>query len=291
MPSSIGSFTQSEFERHGGQSWHRVSLRIFDNGHAEGSITRYKTLSDLPPGCDPMTTGWEYKAPDGPARGDGDREANIARASRRARAAARVRCKASGFDSLFTFTYRENVQDRELLARHWKETVRRIKRVIPDFAYLAVVEVQRRGALHLHVATHRLPSQLPHRGTKVKSWSLLRAIWRSVVGPLGGNFDESKRRRSRSSSMGIAKYITKYMAKDFETGDLNQKRYWAGGDWPAPQRVTMLFPRVGDGIDSTLLAMVFEEVVGSAVEFTHWLSPDGFVYWVAALGPPRNKGV
>jgi hypothetical protein len=91
--------------------------------------------------------------------------------------------------------------------------------------------------------------------------------------------------------MGIAKYITKYMAKDFETGDLNQKRYWAGGDWPAPQRVTMLFPRVGDGIDSTLLAMVFEEVVGSAVEFTHWLSPDGFVYWVAALGPPRNKGV
>lgn len=292
MPGSIGSFTQAEFDRHGGQVWDRVTLRKFHNGHTEASITRYKTLADLPPGVDPITLRWEHEAPNGPARGEGDREANVARASRRARAAARVRCKASGFDSLFTFTYRENVQDRELVARHWKETVRRIRRVIPDFAYLAVLEVQKRGALHLHVATHRLPRLLSHRGTAVKSWAVLRAIWRSVVGPLGGNFDESKRRsRSRASSLRIARYITKYLAKDFEDGELNRKRYWAGGEWQAPERVTMLFKRELDGFNSDLMAMVFDEVVGTSTEFTHWLSPDGFVYWIAALGPPRTIGL
>ncbi|NCT83511.1 MAG: hypothetical protein GXC94_10230 [Comamonadaceae bacterium] len=193
---------------------------------------------------------------------------------------------------MFTFTYRENVQDRELLARHWKETVRRIRRVIPDFAYLAVVEVQKRGALHLHVATHRLPRVLSHQGSKVKSWAVLRSIWRSVVGTLGGNFDESKRRaRSRASSLRIARYITKYLSKDFGDGDLNRKRYWAGGDWPAPERVTMLFPRTGDGMSAELVGLVFEEVVGPGAEYTHWLSPDGFVYWIAALCAPSSKGV
>lgn len=288
MPSSIGGITQSEFERHGGQLWDRVTIRTFQNGHTEASITRYKTLSECPTGYDPLT-GWAFK-PEGSERGSGDRQANIDRAARRARSSARIRCKASGFDSLFTFTYRECVTDRELLAQHWKETVRRIRRLIPDFAYLAVVEVQKRGALHLHVATHRLPASLTWRGVKVKSWNVLRAIWRSVVGSLGGNFDESKRRaRSRASSLRIARYITKYVAKDFADGDLNRKRYWAGGDWPAPQRVSMLFERAhgAQGVSADLLGLVFSEVVGPGAEFTHWLSPDQSVYWVAALNRPH----
>jgi hypothetical protein len=285
MPQSIGFVTEGDMLCHGGQHWDRVVLRKFANGHAEASITRYKTLSELPPGYDPIT-GRQIPCEPQVGRGEGDREINIERATRRARAAARIRCKASGFDSLFTFTYRENVQDRELLARHWKEAVRRIRTVIPDFAYLAVVEVQKRGALHLHVATHRLPQSLSWRGVKVKSWSVLRAIWRSVVGPLGGNFDESKRRsRSRASSLRIARYITKYVSKEFDDGELNRKRYWAGGDWQAPERVSMLFPRApgATSFSGDLIGLVFGEVVGPGAEYTHWLSPDGFVYWIAAL--------
>lgn len=290
MPKSIGGITEFEFNRHGGQVWDRVTIRTFDNGHAEASITRYKTLSELPQGYDPFT-GWEHQ-PTGTERGSGDRESNIDRAARRARSSARIRCKASGFDSLFTFTYRECVTDRELLAQHWKEAVRRIRRLMPDFSYLAVVEVQKRGALHLHVATHRLPHLLAWKGAKVKSWNVLRAIWRSVVGDLGGNFDESKRRsRSRASSLRIARYITKYVTKDFADGDLNRKRYWAGGEWAAPKRVSMLFPRLGEGISPGLVGLVFEEVVGQGAEFSHWISPDGSTYWIAALnGPAGAKG-
>lgn len=286
MPKSIGAITPFEFDRHGGQNWQRVCIRTFDNGHREASITRYKTLSEPPTGYDPFE-GWRHAGTQATQRGAGDREASIARATRRARANARIRCKASAFDSLFTFTYRANVQDRDLVARHWKEVVRRVRRVIPDFAYLAVIERQQRGALHLHVATHRLPPALDWKGVKVKSWSVLRAIWRDVVGELGGNFDESKRRhRSRASSLRIAKYVTKYIAKDFDDGELNRKRFWAGGEWVAPTRVTMLFPANGAGLSGDLLALVFDEVVVPGSEYTYWLHPDGHTYWLAALSPP-----
>lgn len=294
MPRSIGFTTGFEFDHHGGQTWDRVTIKKFANGHREASITRYKTLSEPPTGYDPLTNTWAGPSCETPpSRGSGDRDSSIERASRRARSAARERCKASGFDSLFTFTYRANVQDRDLVARHWKETVRRIRRLIPDFAYLAVLEHQARGSLHLHVATHRLPMRLADpklEGVKLKSWDVLRRIWRDVVGDLGGNFDESKRRaRSRANGLRIARYITKYLAKDFAEGDLNRKRYWAGGDWPAPERVTMLFAREGSHMSSTLLAMVFEDVVGQTSDYTIWHDGEREIFWVAAFDPP-NKG-
>lgn len=292
MPTSIGSLTQFEFDQHGGQHWHRVSIRTFADGQREASITRYKTLSELPTGYDPFL-GWQSPS-ERTQRGSGDRESSIKRASRRARSTARIRCKASGFDSLFTFTYRENVQDRELVASHWAKAVRAIKRLIPDFAYVAVIERQKRGALHLHVATHRLPPSFVVKGVMVKSWNVLRAIWRRVVGDLGGNFDESRRKRnSRVAGAGVAKYITKYIAKDFEDGELNKKRFWAGGPWQAPQRVTMLFSRPCDRdangdpvrLPADLVALVVDELACSGGELSLWLSPDGLTFWMAAAAP------
>lgn len=293
MPRSIGFVTQSEYDRHGGQSHFEVTLLEFDNGHREASIRCTTTLSELQLGRDAVTGEWPGSiSPDAPrtARGAAeDRQASVERATRRARKAARVRCKASGYDSLFTFTYRENVQDRDLVAAHWKETVRRIRRVLPDFSYVAVLERQKRGALHLHVATHRLPAAFNVRGVRLKSWNVLRSIWRSVVGDLGGNFDESKRRRtSRANAFRIARYITKYISKDFEDGELDRKRYWAGGPWKAPRRVSMLFPRERGqfGMPADLVGLVFDEVAGGECEFSHWIHPDGHVYWIAAYAPP-----
>lgn len=299
MPRSIGNISPLQYDLHGGSTWNAVTLLEFDNGHREATITRTVRVSEPPREYafnrdtgqwDPIPDGHpslaEDKAPRGAAA---DREASIERATRRARKAARVRCKASGYDSLFTFTYRDNVQDRDLVAVHWKETVRRIKRILPDFSYVAVLERQKRGALHLHVATHRLPASFTVRGVKLKSWNVLRSIWRSVVGDLGGNFDESKRQRcSRAGSFRIARYITKYIAKDFEDGELDRKRYWQGGPWKAPRRVTMLFPSARDArtVDGDVLGLVFDDLAGAGAEFTHWLSPGGSCYWIAAYVPP-----
>jgi hypothetical protein len=287
MPRSLGSITPWEFETYGGQHHCRVVISDLGNGHREASITPYRTLADLPPGIDPCTGRW-INPGEPVVRGEGDRDASQKRSRRRASKAVRERCKGSGFDSLFTFTFRENVQDREVLLEVWERVVRRLRRVLPGFAYVACVERQQRGALHLHVATHRLPARLQARGVTVKSWDLLRSIWREEAGPLGGNFDEAKRKkRSRASSFRIARYLAGYVAKDFDECPLNRKRYWAGGEWAMPRRVTMLFPAgPGGRISGDLAELVYFELVDDASEHSAWIHPDGHVLWLASHSPP-----
>lgn len=157
-------------------------------------------------------------------------EVSARRAARRAKTIVRRKIKVMGLDSLLTLTYRENQQDRSLAWRHLREFCRRLRRALPGFAYVAVLERQKRGAWHVHMAINRLPLTLPgHQGVKVKSWDVVRAVWRSVVGDLGGNVDLSNRRGGRylhQTVTRVANYISKYFAKTW--GDLdeaNRKRY------------------------------------------------------------------
>lgn len=178
-------------------------------------------------------------------RGEGDVEANAESNGRRAKRDVRLYCKLLGVSSLWTLTYRANQTDRALARKHLTAFVRRVRQVLPDFRYLAVAERQRRGAVHWHIATHGLPASFIVKGHKVKSWNLMRSIWRSVVGTWGGNFDESKgvrkwKREGRTVRAGaIGRYISKYLAKGFEDTELNAHRFSRSMDMqiPAPERI------------------------------------------------------
>jgi len=287
MPASLGYVTPFEFASNGGQHWHKVVLTDLGHGHREASITPYRTLAECPPAWDVLAGRWkgEGDADYVPTvRGEGDREASVKRACRRSKKAVRERAKGAGYDSLFTLTFRENVTDRDIAAEVLTRFLRRLRALLPGVSYVSVFERQKRGAWHVHIATHALPKLLAVRGAKVKSWSVMRAIWRSCAGELGGNFDEQKRGR-RASSFRIARYLSKYISKDFADSELERKRYWLGGECQAPKRVVMLFPRgVGGKVDADLLAMVFVDVLGQAAEYSSWLHPDGTVYWCAARG-------
>jgi hypothetical protein len=278
-----------EFRLHGGQEWSRVVLSDLGHGHVEASITPYRTLSEVPEAWNVLRGCWEGELEPGyvpTERGEGDREANVKRACRRAKKAVRERAKGAGYDSLFTLTFRENVVDRDVAAEVLTRFLRRLRVLLPGVSYVSVFERQKRGAWHVHIATHRLPLHFHPKGVKVKSWSVLRAAWRAAAGDLGGNFDEQKRGR-RASSFRIARYLSKYISKDFQESELERKRYWLGGDCIAPKRTVMLFPRGPfSKIDGDLLSMVFSDVLGDAVEYSHWLHPDGSVYWVAACRSP-----
>lgn len=165
-------------------------------------------------------------------RGLGDRERSVASAAQRAKQDVRRLCKVMKVNSLWTLTYRANVQDRDLVVRHFDAFRRRVAAVLGGWRYICVAERQERGAYHLHLATHALPVYLVAGGVRVKSWDVMRRIWRSVVGELGGNFDESKRShwwrpgaRAVRSCSSIASYIAGYVAKDMLDGDLNRKRF------------------------------------------------------------------
>lgn len=203
-----------------------------------------------------------------------DREASIQKAAQRAKAQCRLTCKTMLVNSLWTLTYKANVTDRDVVVKHLKEFVRRVKRVLPDFAYVWALEHQARGAYHVHLGTHSLPKVFLQGGVPVKSWDLMRRIWRSVVGDLGGNFDEAKDRNKwrrkgsmQRSAAAIARYISKYVTKSFmEDTDLNRKR-WNHSDVRLPHAIRERFSsdcKAADLIELTLAA------VGERITSTWW---------------------
>lgn len=181
--------------------------------------------------------------------------------ARRAKTRVRRLCKVMGADTLLTLTYRANVTDLAVCKAHLKEYVRRVRRVLPSFRAVAAFERQDRGAWHVHMATERFPAQLERNGVKLKSFNLLRAIWRSVTGEAGGNVDVSSSKRSQNRSAArIAAYISKYITKAFEQGEKWSNRWTKFGDCEVPKPIDLgIYPNMREAV-----AGAFGLIAGSA---------------------------
>lgn len=213
-------------------------------------------------------------------------EKNKERAARRAKTKVRRLCKAMGVDALLTLTYRENQRDLELTKKHLKEFVRRVRRLVPGFAYVAAFERQKRGAWHVHMGIHALPFNLPWAGVKVKSYSVIRAVWRAVVGELGGNIDQArKKRHSRRTPAKMASYISKYILKAFEEGEDYSNRYSASA-CTLPPAVRMRFQSANM---ADLIALVYSEMGEAGTLTSPWLSSFGDRFFLVAEPAPPDK--
>lgn len=212
------------------------------------------------------------------------REANLYRSARRAKTKVRRLVKSMGLDSLLTLTYKENLQDLDKAKAHLKEFVRRVRRVLPGFAYVAAFERQKRGAWHMHLAVHRLPQNLPaSNGVKVKSWSVIRAIWRSVTQESGGNIDEKKRKRwSRQSSAKLAGYLSKYMLKAYHEGEAWANRFSASAH-SLPEAVRQVFR--GAAL-ADLIALAYAFAGDGQCSISTYLSRFGDVFYIASESAP-----
>jgi len=263
------------------QNRFRCTLRDLGHGHREASVNRcvdWKHDGPLHPDSRAaQILRGEIEDPDA----DDKREANIRRAARRAKSKIRQRCKAQGLDSLLTLTYRANQVNRALCEAHFKAFLRRLRKAIPWFPYVAVFEVQKRGAWHVHMAVRKLPLTLAaSNGVQVRSFNVVRAIWRSVVGDLGGNIDMGRwKGNSQKSAAKCAAYISKYCLKAYADGEMGSKRYRASSvELPAGETVQF---------EAASLAELIDLVVSFAVEdgrvlATSWLSPFKDCYFVAS---------
>ena len=234
--------------------------RDFQNGHREAVVV--VKHADLQATLDrAIQRDLARLAP----RGEGDREANVEFAVRRAKRDVRHKCKAMMVNALWTLTYKANVQDREVVLKHLDAFRRRVVALFGEWRYIATLEKQERGAYHIHLATHALPQRILQGGVKVKSWDVMRAIWRSVAGEYGGNFDESKRssrwsgrRKPIRGAGAIASYIAGYVAKDMLESELNRKRYSASKGVDVPDAYKALF--TGDVTMRELLELAYAAV-------------------------------
>ncbi len=206
------------------------------------------------------------------------KEANLERAAKRATRRVRHLCKAAGVDTLLTMTYRENMTCWQTLKRHVKEFNRRMTKLIPGWFYVAAYERQERGAWHVHMAVHRLPRELSRRdGVKLKSFNVVRAVWRAVTGELGGNIDvQSRKRNSQRAPSKIAAYLSKYMTKAFADGDEWSNRFSSskGISIPKPERIRFAGYSFGD-----VATVIFDDLPPYFSEQLQW----GLNRWKDAL--------
>lgn len=256
--------------------WH-VSLHKLGNGHQEACVRRAVDWEHVGP-LDPDSIAAQVlRGEREDPEADEKREANRKRAARRAKTRVRRLCKALGVDCLLTLTYKANQGDLGLCKTHFKEFIRRVKRYLPGFVYVAAFERQKRGAWHVHIATHRIPPKLVQDGVRVKSFNVLRALWRSVSKEYGGNIDSQNAKPWHSPGR-LAAYLSKYMLKAFDEGEDWSNRYSGSSSAVIPEPIRMEFVKAKL---SELVDAVFSEVcVGSVDAFT-WLSRFGDTFYVS----------
>lgn len=159
--------------------------------------------------------------------------ANRERSTRRARTAVRRLIKAKLLTTMLTLTYKANMQDRGRMGRDFDVYMKRVRRLLPGFEYVCVFERQKRGAWHAHLAVQNIPSHYVIAGTLVRSYDLLRRVWRAVVGE--GNIDVSRALRKRQRSISkLAGYLSKYIGKGFAEGQEGDSYRASGKALPKP---------------------------------------------------------
>jgi len=209
------------------------------NGHLEVSSSRNMVWEEQEWSPIAIEMYLECVEKDREERADELRERSAKIAANRAKKKVRHLCKAMAADSLLTLTYRANEQDLDRVKKDLKEFNRRVLRVLPGFCFVAGFEQQKRGAWHVHCAVQRIPSELPaSNGVKVRSFNVLRSIWRSITKDRGGNVDVSKGKKNRSAAR-IAAYISKYVTKAFVEGEKWVNRWAKYGAIKAPEPVVL----------------------------------------------------
>lgn len=254
-------------------------VRTFErNGVMERSVRQLRAMREVTDKRFEVKL-YEDPTPELLARWEADKEEARQQARERsagvAKTAARRIIIAEGFNELLTLTYRENQLDRTLCKKHFKEWVRRMKTAIPAFRYCASFERQERGSMHVHVATHKLPTHATWKGVKVEAWKLGTRIWRSIVGQDNGLcFVGGKNKRGRQGKrfMGLAKmaaYVSKYIMKDWADVPPGEARYsHSRGEAAAPRNLRPHYLELHGTTFAEAIAVCFESGEGDVCSWS-----------------------
>jgi len=214
---------------------------------------------------------------------------NRDRTTRRARTRVRRLAKAKGLSVLLTLTYRENMVDRARMARDFDVFVKRVRRIIPGFEYVCVFERQKRGAWHAHIAVPRILTYYVHKGGLVRSYALLRSLWRAVVGSDNGNIDVSRNQRVNRSAAKLATYLSKYIGKTFDQAERYVNSYSASGRALPAAVVEKVLTSDQNAAAKALLDLLSIEL-GGTFEF-HQAFIEGGGYYLCLSPPDRMRSM
>lgn len=119
----------------------------------------------------------------------------------------------------YTFTFADNVTDLDAANKEWDKFIKRMRRRFDGFKYVAVIEFQKRGAVHYHMI-----ADLPYIKTKE-----IAEIW-------GNGFVKANRIKHVDN---VGAYVIKYMSKDLQDERLvGRKAYQCSKGLDKPQEIT-----------------------------------------------------
>lgn len=114
----------------------------------------------------------------------------------------RQKCLAIGADHLVSLTYRANMQDHERALVDLDRLRRMLTRSGYPMSYVAGLESQKQGAIHLHLGV-----------IGFQDVRLLRRCWYMIVGKAQGQINVRGSSSGRSP-VKLARYLSKYIRKN-----------------------------------------------------------------------------
>ncbi len=210
-------------------------------------------------------------------------ERNQQRARSRAVGEIRRKCLSIGADHLVTLTYRENVQDRTRVLEDLERLRRMLAKVGNPIPYVTVLECQKRGAIHPHIAV---------RG--FQDVRLLRRCWYRIVGDGQGQVNV-RGPRPGSSPVKLARYISKYISKDLDAlpRDAGEHRYFCSLGINVPtERFELALTRPSEGEAGEVQNLMFHETlrrIGEHCNLKHWIGGGGTYGWFSGYQDPTCR--
>lgn len=211
-----------------------------------------------------------------------NKEQNEKRARARATGEIRRKCLSIGADHLVTLTYRDNVEDRERVLTDLERLRRMLSRGGYSMPYVAVLECQKRGAIHPHLAV---------RG--FQDIRLLRRCWYKIVGKAQGQVNV-KGPRPGTSPVKLARYLSKYISKDIDSQprEFEEHRYFCSLGITVPtERFQIVLTRNTREAESKLFFLMFNDTlrrVGDYCTVKHWNGGAGTFGWISGFEDPNS---
>ena len=250
--------------------------------HASGGSTWSVKIHDF--GKQWIESSWGKVDPHPGKRGFKGKSLNKAQNEKRARARAtgeiRRKCLSIGADHLVTLTYRDNVEDRERVLTDLERLRRMLSRGGYSMPYVAVLECQKRGAIHPHLAV---------RG--FQDIRLLRRCWYKIVGKAQGQVNV-KGPRPGTSPVKLARYLSKYISKDIDNQprEFEEHRYFCSLGIAVPtERFQIVLTRHAREAESKLFFLMFNDTlrrVGDYCTVKHWIGGAGTFGWISGFEDP-----
>jgi hypothetical protein len=208
------------------------------------------------------------------------KEQNEKRARARATGEIRRKCLSIRADHLVTLTYRDNVEDRERVLTDLERLRRMLSRCGYSMPYVAVLECQKRGAIHPHLAV---------RG--FQDIRLLRRCWYKIVGKAQGQVNV-KGPRPGTSPVKLARYLSKYISKDIDSQprEFEEHRYFCSlGIAVLTERFQIVLARNARDAESRLFFLMFKDTlrrIGEYCTVKHWIGGAGTFGWISGFEDP-----